>query len=136
MNVASSILMLIAIGIAILAMFGVSTMSHDGGHAGWCPVSVPTGDCPTAANALATTVLHLDGLRGFLTAKAADASTGSLLALTTLLAVLALCIRSFHDRRPTAALHVLSRVVREPFSRRETHLIRWLARHENSPTFA
>lgn len=136
MNVASSILMLTALGIASFAMFGVASMGHGGEHAGWCPVAIPTGDCPATANALATAVLHLEGLRGFLTATAADASLGSLLTLIVLLAVLAAFIRSPLDRGPAARLRVLSYAAREPRSRREAHLIRWLAIHENSPAFA
>jgi len=135
MKAASAILMLAALGIASSAMFGIAVMSHDGGHAGWCPVAVSARDCPGATNTLAAALLHLDGIRGLFSATAADAATGSLLALLGFLAVLLTFICSAPDQRPVGALRVLPRAAREPRSRRETRLVRWLAFHEHSPSF-
>src|SRR3989344_986062 len=131
MKFASAILMLTALGIASFAIFGVAAMSHDGGHAGWCPVVVTAGDCPTAANALAAVSFHLDGMREFLTATVADASAGFLLALFGIFALLFTLIRSVPDWRSARELGALPRAAREPLSSRESHLIRWLAFHEN-----
>ena len=136
MRVASVMLMFAALAIAGSGALNIASMGHGGSHTGWCPVAVTAGDCPTATNALAAVVLHLDGMREFFTATAAGASAGSLLALLGFLVVPFTLIRSDPDRKPAVALRVLPRAAREPRSRRETRLARWIAFHENSPSFA
>ena len=135
MRVASVMLMFAALAIAGSGALNIASMGHGGSHTGWCPVAVSARDCPGATNTLAAALLHLDGIRGLFSATAADAATGSLLALLGFLAVLLTFICSAPDQRPVGALRVLPRAAREPRSRRETRLVRWLAFHEHSPSF-
>lgn len=135
MKAASAVIMLAALGIASFAFIGVAAMTHDGGHAGWCPIVASANDCPALANALAAVSFHLDGMRGFLTSTAANTSQGVLLALLGFLAIPFAAIRHTSDHRPAIALHVLPNATRGSFSRHEARLVSWLAFHEQSPAF-
>jgi hypothetical protein len=118
-----------------VAVFGFLGMHHKGAHGdGGCIASTARGmDCPKEAGPIDLETFHLDAFKSFSLATFGEniASTLSL-AFASLFFLCLVFPAAFF--RPLQFVFYRQRF-RGSFSRERQALIRWLALHENSPSF-
>lgn len=124
----------LVLSIAVIALFGALAMEHASahGHVGCLSAAAPAPACP-ASDAVAMFLFHAGILKSLLLAVAGGYTA---LMLVSLLFVIALVFT-----RERAGPSPLSRYLAPLFlfgelSFSQAPLMRWLALHENSPSFA
>jgi hypothetical protein len=118
-----------------VAVFGFLGMHHKGAHGnGGCIASAARGmDCPKEAGPIDLETFHLDAFRSFSLATLGESITSMLsLAFASLFFLSLVFPAAFF--RPLQFVFYRQRF-RRFFSREQQALIRWLALHENSPSF-
>ncbi len=122
-----------------IAVFGVFSMNHGSEHGQGCIAAVAQGniDCPNKTGPFAFLIFHLDVFKSFSTA-----TFGSPSVMESLV-VLALILISFLTLFFGGATTIFSQLQVRRRKRQESFefplrlkLNRWLALHENSPTFS
>jgi len=124
------------IGIAVFGAFGMNHASAQG-HDGGCIAATAKGiNCPEEANPIDSVAFHLDAYRGFSLATFGESAMSALLiAFASLLFIGGAFFSRHLFKLPQLALS------RDRFSNsfpppQKTELTRWLALHENSPSFS
>lgn len=133
-NMARVLVVSLIISIAVIAFFGAFAMQHASkhGHVGCLAAAAPVEACP-ATDVVAMFLFHAEILKSLLLAVVSGYAAFALLPL--LFVILSVRVRERTESLPTRRHNVPLFFFGE-LSFSQAPFMRWLALHENSPSFS